>query len=258
MSNRDDLQSQHKLIRDEFKKQASGWSKRRDNLAPVAAQLNLERYHSVLDVASGSGLLSTAIAPHVRTVIATDITPEMLQQAQAKAVAQKIGNINVVLAAAERLPYPDNTFDRVVTRYSLHHMIEPQLVVEEMYRVCQVGGRVAVIDIISPEEKGIANRYNHLERLRDPSHTVALSLDALKTLFTNTGFGDINVSVNHQGEMSLEGWLSLTQPNENARQEILAMLEDDLQGKIRTGFNPYYEGEALKIVHSVATITGTK
>lgn len=252
MSN--ELQSQHDLIRDAFRKQASGWGRRQDNLSAIVSQLDLQKHFTVLDVASGSGLLAAAAAPHVQRVVATDITPEMLQQARAKGIE----NIQFVLAAAERLPYPDASFDRVMTRYSLHHMFDPQPVVQEMYRVCRPQGQVMVIDIIAPDDPDNASLYNQLERLRDPSHTNALPLSALLELFQAAGFNPISHSVNPNGEMDIEGWFDLTQTKAEVRQQITDMLERDLAGELKTGFNPVYRDGRLKIVHTVATIIGTK
>jgi SAM-dependent methyltransferase len=249
-----ELQSQHDLIREEFKKQASGWGKRQDDLTPIATVLGLQEAFLVLDVASGSGLLAAMAAPHVRRVISTDITPEMMAQAKSKGIR----NLRFVLAAAERLPYPDQSFDRVITRYSLHHMFDPQPVVHEMYRVCQRDGQVMVIDILAPDDPTNASLYNQLERLRDPSHTTALSLQTLLNLFAESGFSQLTHSVNPNGDMDIEGWFDLTQTKPEARQQIVEMLERDLAGELKTGFNPVYRDGRLKIIHTVATIIGTK
>lgn len=249
----DDLKSQYYRVQQEFKKQATGWSKRQDKPSGYADLLDLEDDFSVLDVASGSGILASAFAPHVARVIASDLTHEMLEQAQMR----NIENMHFALAAAEKLPVDDNALHRVVTRYSFHHMLNPQLVIQEMYRVCRIGGRVMVIDVIAPEESEVAELYNHLERLRDPSHTNVLSLSTLMALFSDTGFRDITQSVNPNGEMDLENWFDLAQTPQAERQQVLGILKDELESKVVSGFNPFYRDNKLKIVHSVATIVGT-
>jgi ubiquinone/menaquinone biosynthesis C-methylase UbiE len=77
------------------------------------------------------------------------------------------------------LPYADGAFTLVVSRFLLHHVTDPDAVVREMARVCAPGGRVAIVDITAPEDPKIAERYNAIERLRDPTHTAALSSSAL-------------------------------------------------------------------------------
>ena len=56
-----------------------------------------------------------------------------------------------------------------------------------MMRVCKCEHSVCVVDLLSPEDKGVAKIYNHLEQLRDPSHTVALSESQLKSAMTDAG-----------------------------------------------------------------------
>ena len=80
------LKHQHHLIRREFKRQASEWAKERvsPDLQWVARQLPLRRNLSVLDVAAGTGLLSQAVAPKVKRVVALDVTLEMITEGYKK------------------------------------------------------------------------------------------------------------------------------------------------------------------------------
>ncbi len=245
---------QHNLIREEFKKQASGWGRRQDNLSDVVHLLDLQADFNVLDVAAGSAILTSAVAPHVKQVVAVDITPEMLQQAREK----DIQNMRCTLGAAEHLPHATATFDRVVTRYSLHHMHDPEPMIAEIYRVCKPGGKVLIIDIVAPEDPSIAERYNHLERLRDPSHTTALMLSKLKNLLTAAGFTMTHTGINPNGEMDLEAWFDLAQTKPAHRQEILAELEAELNEGVITGFHPVYRDGQFKIIHTVSTLVGSK
>ena len=59
-----------------------------------------------------------------------------------------------------------------------------------MVRVAEPGGRVVVVDVYtsSPEQ---AEAYDHVERLRDPSHVRALGLDELTGLFRDAGLSDV-------------------------------------------------------------------
>ena len=91
------------------------------------------------------------------------------------------------------MPFPDTAFSAVVTRYSFHHFLDPEAVLAEMVRVCRPGGRVAVIDVFtsSPEQ---AEACNHVEKLRDPSHVRALSLEELTALCHDAGLRDVRTS----------------------------------------------------------------
>src|ERR1700687_1337804 len=141
-------QVQHDSIRKEFKKQADSWGKNEisSHLQWVVERLSLQSHFEVLDVAAGSALLSRAISPHVKQVVASDITPEMLAQGQSEANRQGMTNISFEQGAAEDLPYPNAKYDMVVTRFSVHHFKSPDVVIREMCRVCRHGGNVVVID----------------------------------------------------------------------------------------------------------------
>jgi ubiquinone/menaquinone biosynthesis C-methylase UbiE len=78
----------NRVVREEFSKQAPKFTEKgltlssQDILDWIVHSLPLEREFQVLDVAAGTGHLCGAIAPHVRDVIAVDITPEMIAQAR--------------------------------------------------------------------------------------------------------------------------------------------------------------------------------
>ena len=179
-------ETQHEVIRREFGRQAAHFGEQgltlsnQEYLQWIVDQLDLQPQFEVLDVAAGTGHLSRAIAPAVRRVVALDLTPEMLAQGQREAAQQGLTNVTFERGEAENLPYAAAAFDLVVTRFSLHHFDDPRGPIREMVRVCRPGGKVAVIDLLSPDQPEVATRYNYLERLRDPSHMRAFTADELQ------------------------------------------------------------------------------
>jgi ubiquinone/menaquinone biosynthesis C-methylase UbiE len=140
----------------------------------------------VLDIATGAGHTAFLLAPHVRQVWATDITPEMLEQVRQQTPTRSPGNVVVELADAEQLPYCAGVFDVVTCRIAPHHFDDPIAFVQEAARVLKPGGRLAVVDNIVPQ--GAAGDYvNAFEKLRDPSHVRCLSVAAWQELFTRAG-----------------------------------------------------------------------
>src|SRR5262249_24945100 len=127
---------------------------------------------TLLDVACGPGLVACPLAEVARHVTGIDLTPAMIEQAQAKQRSKGLTTWTWLVGDASPSPSPDTAFSAVVTRYSFHHVLDPEAVLAEMVRVCRPGGRVAVIDVFtsSPEQ---AEAYNHVEKLRDPSHVRA-------------------------------------------------------------------------------------
>ncbi|MFZ0487377.1 MAG: methyltransferase domain-containing protein, partial [Arenicellales bacterium] len=75
----------------------------------------------VLDVATGAGHTAATLAPHVRTVIAGDMTGEMLAQAGMVSREKGLGNVLLVRESAQALSYRDHVFDLVACRIAAHH-----------------------------------------------------------------------------------------------------------------------------------------
>src|SRR5512147_3028254 len=68
----------------------------------------------VLDVATGTGHTAFAFAPHVREVVATDVTPEMLVEGEKLKAELEIRNVEFQMANAHDLPFEDKSFEVVV------------------------------------------------------------------------------------------------------------------------------------------------
>jgi len=256
-------QTQHDVIRREFAQQAARFGEQGLTLSNqaylqwIVEQLDLQAHFEVLDVAAGTGHLSRAIAPYVRRVVGLDLTAEMLAQGRHEAEQQGLTNLVFEQGEAEHLGYPSAAFDLVVTRFSLHHFAEPRGPMQEMVRVCRRGGRVAVVDIVSPDDPAVAITYNHLEQLRDPSHLRALTADELHQLMRTTGLTLVHTA-SRDVEVHLERWLDLTAATPEARQTIRTALTEELEGMQKTGMRPYVRDEALKFLHAWLVVVGMK
>jgi ubiquinone/menaquinone biosynthesis C-methylase UbiE len=256
-------QTQHDVVRREFGQQAARFGEQGLTLSNqvylqwMVEQLDLQSHFEVLDVAAGTGHLSRAIAPYVKRVVALDLTPEMLAQGRQEAEQQGLTNLVFEQGEAEHLAYANDAFDVVVTRFSLHHFADPRGPVQEMVRVCRRGGRVAVIDLVSPDDPAVAATYNHLERLRDPSHLRALTADELQRLMREMGL-DLVHTGSREVEVHLDRWLDLTRAAPAARQTIRTALTQDLEGIQTTGMRPYIRDQKLKFLHAWLVVVGTK
>jgi ubiquinone/menaquinone biosynthesis C-methylase UbiE len=256
-------QTQHDVVRREFAQQAARFGEQgltlsnQDYLQWMVEQLYLQPHFEVLDVAAGTGHLSRAVAPHVQRVVALDLTPEMLAQGTQEAAQQGLTNLVFEQGEAEHLTYPNEAFDMVVTRFSLHHFAAPHVPLREMVRVCRRGGTVAVIDMVSPDDPTVAATYNRLERLRDSSHLRALTADELQQLMRDAGLDPVR-TVPRDVEVHLDRWLDLTNAAPEARQTIREALTRDLQGLETTGMRPYVRDQELKFLHAWLILVGVK
>lgn len=93
----------------------------------------------VLDVACGTGNLAIPIARGGAVVSGVDIAPNLLVQARARAGAEGL-TIHFDEGDAEELPYPDSSFDVVVTMFGAMFAPRPEVAASELARVLKSGG----------------------------------------------------------------------------------------------------------------------
>ena len=100
--------------------------------------------HRVLDVAAGSGNASIAAARRFATVTSTDYVPALLENGRRRAAADGLSNIWFELADAEALPYPDDSFDVVLSTFGVMFAPDHERSAAELSRVCRPGGRIGL------------------------------------------------------------------------------------------------------------------
>ena len=124
----------------------------------------------LLDIATGGGHTALAFAPYVREVLATDLTPRMIEVAEAFIREQGAANVTFQVADAEALPFPDAGFDIVTTRIAPHHFPNPRQYVREVARVLRPGGLFVLDDNMAPDDQELDLFMNRFEQWRDPGH----------------------------------------------------------------------------------------
>jgi len=107
------------------------------------ARLALRPGAHVLDVACGSGNLAIPAARAGAVVTGVDIAANLLEQGRARAAAEGL-TIQFDEGDAEALPYPDASFDVVVSMFGAMFAPRPERVAAELVRVCRPGGRIAL------------------------------------------------------------------------------------------------------------------
>ena len=238
-------------IQHEFKKQAAGFAQsdltlnRGEYIDWIVTSLQLRSDARVLDVAAGTGILSRAMAPHVHEIIAVDITEDMIQEGLRQNELSGTTNISYHRADVASLPFDEGTFDVVVCRFAFHHFTDPGQVLGEMARVCKSSGQVAVVDMISSEDPLLYERYNHYERLRDPSHTFCPRPTELAGWFAEHGM-QVSVAEHVTVNVNVAAWLTLTQTPSTIRSQIEQEIRNELTyGGPVTGMEPFQQDDAL-------------
>jgi ubiquinone/menaquinone biosynthesis C-methylase UbiE len=254
----DKAQQQRRRIVDQFTRQALPFSEMPAHSNDEANRLLIDRAtvgpeDTVLDVACGPGLVACALAEVARHVTGIDLTPAMIEQAQRRQQAKGLTNLTWLVGDVVPLPFADATFSVVVCRYSFHHFLDPRVVLAEMVRVCMPGGRVAVIDVFtsSPEQ---AEAYNRVEKLRDPSHVRALSLEELTDLCHCAGLRDVK-SAFFKHETELEALLAASFPHPGDAERVRQTFVDDL-GVNRLGLGASRRDEAIHFAFPIVLLVG--
>jgi len=249
------------LIRDQFTRQATPFS----TAAPIASEAALRMIidaarpgpdDTVLDVACGGGIIVCAFAPHLRHASGIDVTPAMLERARALAAEKGLANITWREGEVERLPYADGAFTIIVTRFAMHHFLDPAAVFREMVRVCAPGGRIVVVDTYTSEDPAKAAAFNRLEILRDPSHARSLYLAELKGLFHKAGLGEPRASF-YELRDTVANLLARSFPNPGDDTKIVEMftaaIDDD-----SLGIPVHRTGDQLEYAYPVAILAADR
>jgi SAM-dependent methyltransferase len=105
----------------------------------------------VLDIAAGSGGQSIAAARRGATVLATDISSNILDQAAAAARAAGVGSVATRVMDGESLDVEPGSFDAAISRLGLMYLPDKQAALAEAARSLRPGGRYAALVFAEPE-----------------------------------------------------------------------------------------------------------
>lgn len=244
-------------IVEQFSKQAVPFAKLPGHSSAMEQLIELSGAHSgdlVLDVACGPGLVACAFAPRVQHIEGIDITAAMVEQANRQQRKNGLQNMSWRIGAVEPLPYEDESFSLVITRYSFHHFLQPQNVLREMIRICRPGGRILVADVVLPQDQAAA--YDRMEKMRDPSHTRALTSGELDAWFGAAGLTNCR-RAEYAVDVNLEEQLRASFPKPGDEVRLREMITADI-GKNELGVNVRRREDGVFFSYPIAVYAGRK
>jgi len=113
----------------------------------LVSRIDAGRESRVLDVATGTGLVARAlVARYGCTVVGVDQSEGMLAEARRRSK----GQVELVEASAEALPFDDASFDALTFTYLLRYVPDPAATLRELARVVRPGGVVAGLEFGVP------------------------------------------------------------------------------------------------------------
>lgn len=178
----------------------------------------------------------------------------MIEQAQKRQLEKGLTNLSWTIGEAFPLPYADNSFSLVITRYSYHHFLEPRAALAEMIRVCKPGGRVLVADVAIDPAKSAA--YDRLEIMRDSSHTHALTTAEFTALFQQSGLEECRQSA-YGVEIELEAQLKASFPKPGDTERLREMITVDI-GINDYGINARRANDSVVYIVPIGVFVGKK
>ena len=120
----------------------------------IVAVADLDATQHVLDIGCGPGAAVRAAAAAVARAVGVDRSKSMIEIARRRSGGHD--NVGFQVAAAEQLPFPNQSFDRVWTIHAFHHWEEPEAGLAESLRVLRPGGEFLIIESEASGSHGVS------------------------------------------------------------------------------------------------------
>ncbi len=250
------------------------WGKHRNIIEEMFAQATqtliqkaeIALGNEILDVAGGMGEPSLSIAERHGSSVAitfTDIIWEMIEASRQEANNRKFDSIRFCRCSGDQLPFRDQSFDVIVSRFGIMFFPDPQKSLIDMRRVLKSGGRISIAvwhhRINNPVHELFMEAVERLIPI-DP-----ISPDApdafrfadegkLATLVTNAGFSNVQEHVTDilmTANLNFENFFEYRSEISDSYREKLKTLnpaqKNQLYNDLRVKFDPYFDSGQMKI-----------
>ncbi|MET9843915.1 methyltransferase domain-containing protein [Streptomyces ossamyceticus] len=165
----------------------------------------------MLDVCCGSGVVGASFKGRVAESVGLDLTPEMVELASTRLDRVDQGTVY-------DLPYPEASFDLVVTREVLHLLPQPERPVSEIFRVLRPGGQFIVGQIVPYADEDAYWMYRVFKKKQPLLHQMFLEQD-FRSLLLGAGFTDVRMTEYLLWE-SIDRWIDTHETTPAHRREI--------------------------------------
>jgi len=162
----------------------------------------------VLDLGSGAGFdafLAARKVGEAGRVIGVDMTPEMVAKARQNAVKGGYGNVEFRLGEIENLPLEDRSVDVIISNCVINLSTDKPAVFAEAFRVLELGGRLAVSDVVATA--ALPDDVKEDPLLHSACVAGASTIDDLETMLREAGFADIGIEPKDSSRAFIKTWV---------------------------------------------------
>lgn len=211
-----------------------------NQLAAVVRQLAPQR---AIDLGAGGGHVSYTIAPHAGSVMAVDLSDNMVAAIRETAASKGLANIEAQQASVENLPFADECFDYLACRFTAHHWHDVNAGLREARRVLPKGAKAAFIDVIAPAAPLLNTHLQAIELLRDTSHVRNYTVAEWSEMLGRAGFA---MEAMHPSRLRMEfkSWVARIGTPERLCAAIL-MLQDKASPEVKAHFDIEPDGSFM-------------
>jgi ubiquinone/menaquinone biosynthesis C-methylase UbiE len=177
-----------------FDQEATNWDQdprrvkvARDIAQSIIQELSLTPDMDVLDFGCGTGLLTFALQPFVRSITGVDSSPGMLDVFKTKIKAQNLSNVKANYLDLDKGDFLEGSYHLIVSSMTLHHVKSISPLLKQFYSILYPSGQLVIADLDLDDGKFHSNN--------DGIFHFGFDREKLRKSFTEAGFDNIqNVS----------------------------------------------------------------
>jgi len=208
----------------------------------------------VLDAGCGPGLVGSALLEAGFRLVGVDLSGEMIERAQKRCARHGSRACFLQISVIDPVLDPLGPFDAALSRYVLHHVIDPAAFLARQVGLLRPGGVLVVNDHVTDPCRQTADHHAALEIARDRTHTRNLTGGELVDLFAGAGLRDIRL-VEDSFTLDFDEWFDRGTPGDTKHEVRKRLLSGPV---IRSFRRRLLEDGSIRIDGVRAIVRGIK